>query len=315
MNVLCTGEILIDFISEDRGKNLSQSELFRKKAGGSPLNVAVALRRLGRRVSFLGKLGKDQFSSFLLEAMKKEGIDTTHVVVDPSCKTTLAFVARDEMGNPDFVFFRENPADTNLRPEEVKLNPEDFSFLHIGSYSLVVEPSRSTYLKVMEEFLKAGKPVSYDPNVRASLIEDRESFVKDFLEISSKVDIVKLSDKDLEYIFQEDLETSVEKIPIREDAVLFVTMGEKGCLVKYRGKVRMVPAFKVEPVDATGCGDSFTAAVIHKYLEKTPETIEDAVEIGKFANAVAAIVITRVGGVDAMPVLDEVEMFLSNQER
>ena len=167
----------------------------------------------------------------------------------------------------------------------------------------------------MEEFLKAGKPVSYDPNVRASLIEDRESFVKDFLEISSKVDIVKLSDKDLEYIFQEDLETSVEKIPIREDAVLFVTMGEKGCLVKYRGKVRMVPAFKVEPVDATGCGDSFTAALIHKYLEKKPETIEDAVEMGRFANAVAAIVITRVGGVDAMPTLDEVETFLSNQKR
>lgn len=51
MNVLCTGEILIDFISEDKGKNLSQSELFRKKAGGSPLNVAVALKRLGDRKS------------------------------------------------------------------------------------------------------------------------------------------------------------------------------------------------------------------------------------------------------------------------
>ncbi|AIY86197.1 MULTISPECIES: carbohydrate kinase [unclassified Thermotoga] len=313
--ILCTGEILIDFISEDKGKNLSQSELFRKKAGGSPLNVAVALRRLGREVSFLGKLGGDQFSEFLLEVMKKEGIDTTHIIFDSSCKTTLAFVARDAQGNPDFVFFREKPADTNLRPEEVNINPAQFSFLHIGSYSLAVEPSRSAYLKVMETFLEEGKPVSYDPNVRPSLIEDRNTFVKDFLEISSKVDIVKLSDKDLEYIFQEDLETSVEKIPIREDAVLFVTMGEKGCLVKYRGKVRMVPAFKVEPVDATGCGDSFTAALIHKYLEKKPETIEDAVEMGRFANAVAAIVITRVGGVDAMPTLDEVETFLSNQKR
>ncbi|ABQ46636.1 PfkB domain protein [Thermotoga petrophila RKU-1] len=315
MNVLCTGEILIDFISEDKGKNLSQSELFRKKAGGSPLNVAVALKRLGREVSFLGKLGGDQFSEFLLEVMKKEGIDTTHIIFDSSCKTTLAFVARDAQGNPDFVFFREKPADTNLRPEEVNINPAQFSFLHIGSYSLAIEPSRSAYLKAMEAFLKEGKPVSYDPNVRPSLIEDRNTFVKDFLEISSKVDIVKLSDKDLEYIFQEDLETAVDKIPIKENGLLFVTMGERGCLVKFKGEKRMVPSFKVKPVDATGCGDSFTAAVIHKYLEKTPETIEDAVEIGKFANAVAAIVITRVGGVDAMPVLDEVEMFLSNQER
>jgi len=97
--------------------------------------------------------------------------------------------------------------------------------------------------------------------------------------------------------------------------LLFVTMGERGCLVKFKGEKRVVPSFRVKPVDATGCGDSFTAAVIHKYLEKTPETIEDAVEIGKFANAVAAIVITRVGGVDAMPMLDEIEMFLSNRER
>ena len=315
MSVLCTGEILIDFISEDKGRNLSQSELFRKKAGGSPLNVAVALRRLGRNVSFLGKLGGDQFSSFLLGVMKKEGIDTTHIVVDPSCKTTLAFVARDEQGNPDFVFFRENPADTNLKPEEVKLDPEDFSFLHVGSYSLAVEPSRSTYLKVMEEFLKVGKPVSYDPNVRANLIKDRNFFVKDFLEISSKVDIVKLSDDDLEYIFQEDLETSVEKIPIKSDAVLFVTMGKRGCLVRFKGEKRVVPSFRVKPVDATGCGDSFTAAVIHKYLEKKPETIEDVVKMGRFANAVAAIVITKIGGVDAMPTLDEVETFLSSWER
>ncbi|PLV59039.1 carbohydrate kinase [Thermotoga sp. KOL6] len=313
MKILCTGEVVVDFISENKGANLSQSDLFRKKAGGSPLNVAVALKRLGREVAFLGKLGGDQFSQFLFQVIKKEGIDTSQIVVDPTCKATLAFVARDEAGNPDFVFFRENPADTNLRPDEVKLDPKDFSFLHVGSYSLAVEPSRSTYLKVMEDFLKVGKPVSYDPNVRASLIESKDLFVKDFLEISSKVDIVKLSDKDLEYIFQENPEKAIGKIPTREDGLLFVTMGEKGCLIKFKGEVKHVPAFKVKPVDATGCGDSFTAGLIHKYLERKPTTVEDAAEMARFANAIAAIVITRIGGVDAMPTKEEVENFLSNQ--
>jgi len=304
---------LVDFISEEKGKDLASSETFRKKAGGSPLNVAVALRRLGRPVAFLGKLGKDQFSQFLLSVLEREGVNTKHVVIDPGCKTTLAFVARDESGNPDFVFFRENPADANLKLEEVDVDPEEFSFLHVGSISLLFEPARSTYMEVMEKFLRSGKPVSYDPNVRPSLVRDRASLVRDFLEISSKASVVKLSEKDLEFLFsgRDPLEV-VDEVPTREDGLLFLTLGERGCLVKFRGEKKLVPAFKVQPIDATGCGDSFTAAVIHKYLEKRPESLEDAVEMAKFANAVAAVVITRIGGVDAMPTINEVEEFLKN---
>ncbi len=313
--VLCAGEILIDFISEDKGKNLVESNTFKKKPGGSPFNIAVGISRLGTKVSFLGKLGKDPFSIFLMEVLRSEGIDTSNIVVDENCKTTLAFVARDEKGNPDFIFFRENPADRLLKLEEVNIDPSDFSLYHFGSISILEDPSRSTYIKLMEKFNEKGVPVSFDPNVRPKLISDRKRFLEDFYRISTSVSILKMSYNDLVYITQEkSLDEALDRIEVKDDAIVFITLGEKGCLVKYGEYRRHIPAFKVREVDATGCGDAFMAAVIHKYLESKPRNIEDVVNMGKFANAVSAIVLTKVGGASSMPYMEEVKNFLKKAE-
>ena len=309
--VLCAGEILIDFISENKGKKLVESDTFKKKPGGSPFNIAVGVSRLGTKVSFLGKLGKDPFSTFLMKVLEFEGIDTSNIVVDENCKTTLAFVARDEKGNPDFVFFRENPADRLLRIEEVNINPSDFSLYHFGSISILEDPSRSTYIELMKKFNEKGVPISFDPNVRPGLIRDRKRFLEDFYKISSSVSILKMSYDDLVYITQEkSLDKALSKIKVKDETVVFITLGEKGCFVQYRKDREHIPAFKVQEVDATGCGDAFMAAVIHKYLESKPKSFEDVVNMGKFANAVSAIVLTKVGGANSMPYMEEVMSFL-----
>ena len=311
--VLCSGEILIDFISEDKGKKLMDSETFKKRPGGSPFNIAVGISRLGTKVSFLGKLGKDPFSNFLMKVLESEGIDTSNVVVDERCKTTLAFVARDERGNPDFVFFRENPADSLLKIEEVKIDPSEFSLYHFGSISILEDPSRTTYMTIMEKFYEKKIPISFDPNVRPNLIKNRKHFLEDFHRISSHVDILKMSYDDLVYITQEkSLDKALDKIKLKDDTIIFITLGEQGCFVQCREYKKHIPAFKVREIDATGCGDAFMAAVIHKYLENKPESFEDIVNIGKFANAVSAIVLTKVGGANSMPYIEEVTNFLEN---
>ncbi|KAF2956986.1 carbohydrate kinase [Marinitoga sp. 38H-ov] len=308
--ILCSGEILIDFISNEKGKNLKNTELFSKKAGGSPLNVAVTISRLGLNVSFLGSLGKDQFSDYLYEILKKENINTDNIIIQQNCKTSIAYVARDKFGNPDFLFFRDNPADVNVKYEEYNINPEDYSLLHIGSISLIYEPARSSYMKFMEYFLEKNIPVSYDPNVRPSIIHNKEKFIQDFLYISSKVDIVKMSDKDLEYIFSNtNIEKIIEKIPLKKGAMLLITLGEKGCIAKYNDIEMIIPGYNVSPVDATGCGDAFTGAIIYNYIKGE----RDIFKLGKFANAVAAKVITKLGGVDSIPYYDEVVEFIRDK--
>src|SRR6516165_1668223 len=77
---LVSGEALFDFIATEIGYGLGGSRTFQKRVGGSPFNIAVGVRRLGVPVSFLGKIGVDRFGDGLIEFLKTESIDVTHVV-------------------------------------------------------------------------------------------------------------------------------------------------------------------------------------------------------------------------------------------
>jgi len=102
--VLCGGEILLDFISKEVGKGLDHSVLFEKRPGGSIFNVVVGLRRLGVLVSFLTKIGGDEFAQGLMDIIRKEKINTECLKRDISLKTTLAFVAVNKEGKPEYRF-------------------------------------------------------------------------------------------------------------------------------------------------------------------------------------------------------------------
>jgi fructokinase len=94
--VLVSGEALFDFFSTDVGAGLGGSTGFHKRAGGSPFNIAVGVQRLGVPVSFLGKVGADEFGDALIAFLKRESLDVTHVVREEGTKTMLAFVAVDK---------------------------------------------------------------------------------------------------------------------------------------------------------------------------------------------------------------------------
>jgi len=103
--VFCIGELLIDFVAENQGNNLSKANNFTKKAGGAPANVACAIAKLGGKSSFVGCVGNDPFGVFLLDTLKQENVDVS--MADQSDTfTTLAFVSLAEDGERDFVFAR-----------------------------------------------------------------------------------------------------------------------------------------------------------------------------------------------------------------
>ena len=80
--VICPGEVLIDFISLENGKKLVNVERFQKKAGGAPANVATALVKLGASAEFVGAIGKDSFGKFLTETLERYHVGTKHIVED-----------------------------------------------------------------------------------------------------------------------------------------------------------------------------------------------------------------------------------------
>lgn len=315
--VLCGGEILLDFLSKDVGKGLADSMLFEKRPGGSIFNVAVGLRRLGVPASLLTKLGGDEFSQGLMSVITEEKINTECLRRDPDLKTTLAFVALNKEGKPEFRFYRENAADTKLTVSEIEhIDPQDYSMYHFGSIALLEKPASDAYLELLDMFHGEKVTTSFDPNIRPSLIHDRKSFLQMFYRVSEVVDILKMSDDDLEYITGlADAREGLRKMPDRTNALILVTLGKNGAIASCRGQSRHVSTFnRVRVKDTTGCGDAFMAAILSGLLNSgdfTALSMSRLTDIVTFANAAATIVGTRYGASNSMPRLREVDRFLS----
>jgi len=315
--VLCGGEILLDFISKEVGKGLDHSVLFEKRPGGSIFNVVVGLRRLGVPVSFLTKVGGDEFAHGLMDIVRKEKINTECLKRDVNLKTTLAFVAVNKEGKPEFRFYRENAADTMLTVSEVKeINPKNYSMYHFGSISLLEKPASDAYLELLNMFYKEKAITSFDPNIRPSLIKDKKDFLNMFFKISKMVDILKMSDDDLKYITGlTDVKEGLRKIPSKANSLILVTLGKNGVISYYKDQFTHVPTFnKIRVKETTGCGDAFMAAIIYGLLKcenflNLPTS--KLIEILTFANGVATIVGTRYGASNSMPRLQEAEDFIS----
>jgi len=315
--VLCGGEILLDFISKEAGKGLDNSIIFEKRPGGSIFNVVIGLRRLGVPVSFLTKIGGDEFGHGLMDIVRKEKINTECLKRDISLKTTLAFVAVNKEGKPEFRFYRENAADTMLTVSEVKeINPKNYSMYHFGSISLLEKPASDAYLELLNMFYKEKAITSFDPNIRPSLIKDKKDFLNMFFKISKMVDILKMSDDDLKYITGlTDVKEGLRKIPSKANSLILVTLGKNGVISYYKDQFTHVPTFnKIRVKETTGCGDAFMAAIIYGLLkcENFSHLLTSTlVEILTFANGVATIVGTRYGASNSMPQLQEAEEFIS----
>ena len=140
-DVTALGELLIDFT--ENGLSSQGNPLLEANPGGAPCNVLAMLQKLGRKTSFIGKVGDDQFGKMLKEAIESTGIDSGNLVFDGEIHTTLAFVHTFPDGDRDFSFYRNPGADVMLRKEEVqKERIEASRIFHFGSLSFTHKESR-----------------------------------------------------------------------------------------------------------------------------------------------------------------------------
>ena len=312
--ILVTGEALFDMI----GTPVGAGQAFLPVYGGSPLNVAFGLSRLGRRVSFLTKLSTDYFGAALHDFIEREGVDTRYLVRAPGMQTTLAFVAFDGTGSATYSFYGAGAADRSLVPTELPadLDPS-IAAVHFGSVALAVDPTAATLIGLMRQ-VSPTRVVALDPNIRPTIIPDRARWLERFGEMLGLTDIVKASAEDVAWIEGDDAE--IEDVARRWSTlgpkVAFVTDGGRGVVVAVGGVSVFVPSFAIEVADTVGAGDTFQAAVLTRLDEMgllTKErlakvTLETMGHIARFAAAAAAITCTRVGA--DLPRRDDVAAFL-----
>ena len=302
--VLCPGEALIDFVSNEHGKALKDTSGFIRKAGGAPANVAAAISKLGADAYFCGTVGDDFFGEFLEETFKKNNINTEMMIKLKDKSTTLAFVSLKEDGDRDFKFMRN--ADSDLTFDEIKNNLDQFDLFHFGSATAFLEGElKNTYYKLKDYALKNNKIITFDANYRDALFgEDKDTFVsccKDFIKDSK---IVKLSDEEACLISgMENIDEAANYIIDLGCENLIITLGKKGAMLTTGDYQLIVPTKELEMKDATGAGDAFMGAVLAQMLNNTNRNM---IEIVRLANLVGGITTTKLGALESIPTWDEV---------
>lgn len=317
-DVICLGELLIDFAPLQSGVGLQEVEGFRKLPGGAPANVAVGLRRFGIDSGFMGKVGNDAFGHFLAETLIEEGVDTATLHFSDEARTALAFIALGADGEREFMFYCHPGADMLLRPEEVDVEAiRAAKLIQFGSLSLRPAPIREATLHALAIAREAGCLISYDPNLRLSLWSDEQAAREGLLLGLSHAQIVKISEDEVEFLTgMRDLDASIDCL--RHDALrlMVITRGERGCYFWTPGSSGEVATFEVEAVDTTGAGDGFVAGLLRGIVMQ-PSALDDPdrlFELCRFANAVGALTTTASGAIPALPSLQQVEQFLDAQE-
>jgi fructokinase len=243
-------------------------------------------------------------------------VDIRSMRYDPSTRTTLAFIAKPDAATSEYVFYRNPGADLQL-----SINDLDFDLLHtcralhIGSLSLGAEPARSATHAAVQMVRAGGGLVSFDVNYRPSLWPSAARALEQIRTILPRVDLIKVNEEEAQLLTGSDNPEKAGMALLQSGpALVIMTHGARGSYYFTRADSAFIPAFSVEAVDATGCGDSFMGGLLNRLTLQTDwhsqlssDTLRSAF---RFASAVGALTATRTGAIPAMPYLAEVETFL-----
>lgn len=302
MYLVC-GEALFDFFSEDDASGLASKVNFKAIAGGSPFNVAVGLRRLGVDSALFGGVSTDYLGRRLQQVLKDEGVRPDYLV-EFAAPTTLAMVAVGTNGSPHYSFRGEGCADRQLSAAHLPILGTEVRGLHVGSFSLVVQPIGDALLQLVQR--ESGQRlITLDPNVRLNPEPNIELWRERIATLVPLVDLIKVSDEDLSLLYPEqDPQQVIERWPEHRCQIVFLTRGGDGASVFSRQHGHWsVPAVSVKIADTVGAGDTFQAALITWLTENGLDSVEGVQQLAReqidamlrFAVRAAALTCSKTG--------------------
>jgi fructokinase len=256
MRALVIGESLIDLVHSADGST-------QEHVGGSPANVAVGLARLGHDITFATLLGDDERGARIAGYLEKEGISLAEVSASRiGSPTSVATATLDATGAAAYSF------DLTWELPEMQTF-EGLAHVHTGSIAATLEPGASAVLATIQR-ARPDATISYDPNVRPSLMGDPHEVRAKIEALIGLSDVVKASDEDIAWLY--------DGAPVSDllrlwgqlgPALTVVTRGDRGAVVglSISGELTSVDVPAVHVVDTVGAGDSFMAGLLSGLLE------------------------------------------------
>ncbi|MBC2640293.1 MULTISPECIES: carbohydrate kinase [unclassified Rhodococcus (in: high G+C Gram-positive bacteria)] len=279
---LVIGEALIDIVTASAGATTEY-------VGGSPLNVAVGLGRLGRPVEFVTRIGDDTRGWSIVRHLEESGVSLAPGSVTAE-RTATAHATLDSAGAATYEFDIE----WDLPSPSGASAP---TLVHTGSIAAVMEPGCDVVADMLDR-RRSSATLSYDPNVRPVLITDRERALRRIEHLVTMSDIVKVSDEDLRWYDGDRDPVDIARDWLsRGPAMVAVTRGAEGAFAVCAAGLVEVAARPVEVVDTVGAGDAFMAGLLdgfwaHGFLGAESRAALHAIEPDELRNVLDNAVLT-----------------------
>lgn len=276
-----------------------KGSFFKQGAGGKGFNQGVAAHKAGADVAMVTKLGRDSMANVALDAMTEIGMPKDYLFYNDEVATGIALILVDE----------------NTSQNEIVIVPGACSTITDEDIASVAERIKAS------EYVLLQLEVNQDANEKVAKLA-KENGVKvivntapyqpicdDFLAGSYLVTPNEVEAEELTGIAVADLESANKAAEVffsKGVENVLITLGSRGVYVSDGKRAEIIPAFRVKAVDTTGAGDAFNGGLLAALAEG-----KDLWEAAKFANALAALSVQRIGTTPAMPTRDEIDAFLA----
>ena len=277
-------DIIISGMAEfpELGREITCEDI-RTVMGGSASIFACRLARLGARVDIFGKVGKDLHGEIVLDTLRSNGVGVEKVIIDESVKTGVTVSLTFPKDKALITFLGSMGA---LEASDV--TPELFSgYDHLHISSIYFQPRLlGFFAEIFGEAKRQGLTTSLDTQ------NDPLGKYEKIWDILARTDIFLPNEREAEGITNSSsLDDALERLSSKVQTVA-IKCGSCGAIGKSGGRTAVVEAFRINPVDTTGAGDSFDAGFIYYFLCRNKD-LEASI---RFANAVGALSCLYIGG-------------------
>jgi fructokinase len=265
VSIWVCGEVLIDILPTG------------PVVGGGPANTAKSLARLGYEVDFIDGISTDSYGVSAEKELSRDGVGLA-LSLSSDKPTCTATVTLDSKGSASYEFLINGTAtfdfNSSWLPDPERLKP---SVLHIGTLATIIEPGAGV---LFDWAVKVGEfaPIVFDPNVRPSVMGDREKYaaaVEKWVSISS---VVKVSDDDIAWLYPTDsLDVVAHRWIEMGVSCVVITRGAKGLIGFTANGMEEVEGVKVDVVDTVGAGDTVGAIVVEGIIKHSVHGLQSQV--------------------------------------
>ncbi len=316
-DLILLGRVAIDFNPVDLNRPLEESSNFNKYLGGSPANIAVGMARLGKKVGFIARVSDDQFGDYVTHYFNKEGIDTSHI---SRCRNGenlgLTFTEILSPSQSRILMYRDGVADLMLEPEDVD---EDYikkaKALLISGTALAASPSREAALKALMLAKKNNTVVIFDIDYREYTWKNKDEISVYYSMVAKESDLILGSREEFDLterimgVCADDNE-SAKRWQSYGCKIVVIKHGKEGSTAyTCDGNHYAVKPFPTNAMKGFGGGDGYASSFIRALIDgcSVPQALE-------YGSASASMLISAHSCSAAMPTLQEVEQFISEEK-